>query len=271
MKTIKITVIMSLALLLSVAVFAQRGRGYNNSRGYSNNHYRSYNHYNRNHFSVTVGPRYNYRPNYRPYYRSVPRYRPIYRPYYRSPRAYVHYGPSFGLRLNVLPFGYSRFNVGSVPYFYNDGVYYRNYNNSSSYEVVAPPLDAVVNKLPSNATVTMIDGQKYYQVGGTFYQEEFDENNRLSYRVVGTDGVINTMADTNANVIPEENVNAYEEVVPAAPPVVVPILGSRHDDLPVDSKVQVINQQKYFVSPGGIYYKEVIEGDKIRYEVTSVN
>lgn len=268
MKTIKISVIMSLALLLSVGSFAQRGRGYNN------NHYRPSNHYNynRNHFSVTVGPRYNYRPAYRPYYRPVTRYSSVYRPYYRSPRAYVHYGPSFGFRLNVLPYGYSRFSIGSVPYYYNDGVYYRN-STSSGYEVVEPPLDATVTKLPSNATVTMIDGQKYYQVGGTFYQEEFDENNRLSYRVVGTDGVINTIAEADVNTIPDENLNVYEEVVPtpAPAPAIVPIFGSRYDELPLDSKVQVINQQKYFISPGGIYYKEVIEGDKIRYEVTTVN
>lgn len=263
MKTIRISAVMSLALLLSVAAFAQRGRGYNNNRYRPGNHYN----YNRSHFSITVGPRYNYRPGYRrPYYSYAPRYRPIYRPVYRSPRPYVHYGPSFGFRLNVLPFGYSRVYVGGNPYYYNDGIYYRNYNNTSSYEVVEPPLDAVVNKLPSNATVTIIDGQKYYQVGGTFYQEEFDENNRLSYRVVGTDGIINTIADASA--VPEENVNAYEELVPA--PAVVPILGSRYDDLPADSKVQVINQQKYFISPGGVYYKEVIEGDRIRYEVTTV-
>jgi len=277
MKTIKISLIMAFALLLTVGVFAQRGRSNNNNRYRPNNH----SNYNRNHFSVTVGPRYNYRPSYRPayrpYYRPVTRYRPVYRPVYRSPRAYVHYGPSFGFRLNVLPYGYSRFNVGTVPYYYNEGVYYRN-STSSGYEVVAPPLDATVSKLPSNATVTVIDGQKYYQVGGTFYQEEFDENNRMSYRVVGTDGVINTAVDAdanatyndNANAIPEENLNAYNEVVPAPAPVVVPILGSRYDELPADSKVQLINQQKYFVSPGGIYYKEVIEGDKIRYEVTTV-
>jgi hypothetical protein len=78
---------------------------------------------------------------------------------------------------------------------------------------------------------------------------------------------MNTVADVNT--VPEENANAYEEVVPA--PAIVPILGSRHDDLPTDSRVQVINQQKYFISPGGVYYKEVIEGDKIRYEVTTVD
>lgn len=248
MKTIKISAIIVLALLLSVGTFAQRGR-------WQNNHYRHYN-YNRNYVSVNVGPRYNYRPNYRPYYRPVTRYRPNYQPVYRSSRAYVHFGPVFGVRVNVLPFGYSRIVVGSNPYYYNDGIYYRNYNNNS-YEVVAPPLHATVNRLPSNATVTVIDGQKYYQVGGTFYQEEFSENNKLSYRVVGTDGVINT-GYANA----DENLNAYDEAIPT--------LGSRYDELPAESKVQVINQQKYFVTPGSIYYKEVIEGDKVRYEVTTV-
>ncbi|MBL7702192.1 MAG: hypothetical protein JNM14_08075 [Ferruginibacter sp.] len=262
MKTIKISVIMSLALLLSVAVSAQRGRGYNNSR---HHYYKPYN-YNRSHFSVTVGPGYNYRPGYRPYYRPVPRYRPVYRPvYYRSPRTYVHFGPAFGFRLNVLPFGYSRIYVGSNPYYYNNGIYYRNYNNSSSYEVVAPPLDAVVSKLPTNAAVTMIDGQKYYQVGGTFYMEEYDENNRIGYRVVGTDGVINT---NNYAVTDDAGAGNYEEEV--LPPPALPVIGNRYDELPMDSKVQVINQQKYFISPGGVYYKEVIEGDKIRYEVTTV-
>lgn len=251
MKTIKISVIMVFTLLLSVGTFAQRGR-------WQNNHYKPSRHYNynRNHVSVNVGPRYNYRPNYQPYYRPVTRYRPIYRPVYRSSRTYAHFGPVFGVRVNVLPFGYSRIVVGSNPYYYNDGIYYRNYNNND-YEVVAPPLNATVNRLPANATVTVIDGQKYYEVGGTFYQEEFSENNKLSYRVVGTDGVINT-----DNASADENLNAYDEAIPT--------LGSRYDELPSESKVQIINQQKYLVSPSGIYYKEVIEGDKLRYEVTTV-
>jgi len=58
MKTIKISLIMAFALLLTVGVFAQRGRGNNNNRYRPNNH----SNYNRNHFSVTVGPRYNYLP-----------------------------------------------------------------------------------------------------------------------------------------------------------------------------------------------------------------
>ena len=108
MKNIKIPVIMAFALLLSVGLFAQRGRGNNNhyNRGHQNKHYRPNYHYQpRTHLSIQVGPRYNYRPVYRPYYRPV----------YRNPGAYIHYGPVFGARINALPFGYSRVYVGSNP------------------------------------------------------------------------------------------------------------------------------------------------------------
>lgn len=252
MKNIKITIVMVVALLLSVGLSAQRGRGHNN------NHYqpRHYNSYPRNHISVNVGPRYGYRPGYRPYYRYSPVYRSMARPVYRSPRPFIPFGPVFGVRINVLPRGYSRVYVGSNPYYYNEGVYYRPYNQGG-YEVVAPPLHALITKLPANATVTVVDGQKYYQLGGTFYQEEIDENNKLAYRVVGTDGVLNT-----ENMIEADGPIAYESAVPA--------LGSRYDELPASSKMQVINQQKYFQSLNGIYYKEVIEGDRVRYEVTNV-
>lgn len=252
MKHMKIPVLLIFALLLSVGLFAQRGRG--NQKHYKFN---KHNNYNRNYISVNAGPRYGYNYQYRPSYRPVPVYRTNIRPVYRSSRTYVHFGPAFGLRLNVLPFGYNRVFVGSNPYYYNDGVYYRSYQNGG-YEVVAPPLDATVVRLPANAIVTIVDGQKYYQVGGTFYQEEIIGNNKLQYRVVGTDGVLNTGSDEGEY----EDMNAVDEVIPA--------LGSRYNTLPVDSKVQVINQQKYFVAPNGIYYKEVIEGNNVRYEVTTV-
>ena len=83
--------------------------------------------------------------------------------------------------------------MGPNPYYYFNGIFYRPHANQ--YQVVAPPLGAVVNKLPSGAKVRVIDGQKYYEQNGTFYKEEVDQNNRLSYKVVGTDGVLNTNPD----------------------------------------------------------------------------
>ncbi|HEX2682743.1 MAG TPA: DUF6515 family protein [Ferruginibacter sp.] len=278
MKNMKFFPLMMFALLLTLGSFAQHGRGNYYNRGY-NKQYRSGGYYSPryNYGSVRVVPRYNYSSYYRPYYRPTyrPVYRPVYRPIYRSPRAYVHFGPTFGVRINVLPYGYHRIYVGSDPYYYNEGVYYRPYANNQ-YEVVAPPLGASVNKLPSNATVTVVDGQQYYQVGGTFYQQEVDENGNLSYRVVGTDGVLNTMEDGTSGssdesrteeVNPDQNQNTYDA---PAPQLVAPPLGTRYDSLPADSKVLVINEQKYFLSPSGVYYVEVIEDDRIMYEVTNV-
>jgi hypothetical protein len=161
---------------------------------------------------------------------------------------YVHYGPSFGFRLSVLPFGYTRVVVGSVPYFYNQGVYYRNYS-SGGYEVVAPPLGATVSVLPPGAKSTTINGEQYYELGGTFYQQE----DRNSYRVVGTDGVLNTYDEDNGTQPVDDNP--------------VPLTGSRFEQLPPDSKPVVINQQKYYMSPDGVYYQEVMENNKLLYEV----
>jgi len=111
----------------------------------------------------------------------------FYRPY---GSVYQVVPPPFGITISTLPYGYFGFYMGLNPYYYFNGIFYKPHANQ--YEVVAPPLGAVVNKLPSGAKVRVIDGQKYYELNGTFYKEEFDENNKLSYRVVGTDGVLNT-------------------------------------------------------------------------------
>ena len=112
----------------------------------------------------------------------------FYRPY---GSAYEVVPPPFGIQITTLPYGYMSFYLGPNPYYYFNGIFYKPHANQ--YEVVAPPLGAVVNKLPSGAKVRVIDGQKYYEQNGTFYKEEVDQNNKLSYRVVGTDGVLNTV------------------------------------------------------------------------------
>lgn len=177
-------------------------------------------------------------------------------PYYRRPYNYVHFGPSFGVRINVLPFGYSTINIGPNPYYFYQGIYYRPYQYGG-YEVIAPPLGATVRSLPGGTKVTVIDGQKYYELGGTFYEEVISTNNELNYRVVGTDGVLNT----------ENNTQAIQPPVQPNIPNVAPVPGSRVDQLPADCRTVVINQQKYYVSPAGIYYQEVIDNNTVRYEV----
>ena len=114
--------------------------------------------------------------------------------------------PPFGIHISTLPYGYMSFYVGPNPYYYFIGFFYRPHSNQ--YEVVAPPLGAVVNKLPSGAKVRVIDGQKYYEQNGTFYKEEIDQDNRLSFKVVGTHGVLNSNPDNK-----EENNNETESGV----------------------------------------------------------
>jgi hypothetical protein len=233
MKTQHYTCLLLLLILLfSSSVFAQRGRyrsgrdhyrysypqrNYSYSRPYVSAHFNNYN--------------YGYHHGY------------FYRPY--GSVFQVEF-PQFGVRIATLPFGYRRFYIGPDPYYYYNGIYYRPYDDQ--YEVIAPPLGAVVDKLPRGAKVKVIDGQKYYELNGTYYQEQIDNNNELSYTVVGTDGVLNT-GKANDEVISE------------------PAIGDRINTLPEDSKPVVIRGEKLYTTPSGLYYKEVTEGNKVYYEL----
>ena len=260
-----------LAVIISSGTFAQNGR-YHSNRG-GGRYYNSGVRYNgsRNYVSIGIGNRGyrsydNYRSGYRPYYGygSGYNYYPSYhyRPVYRSPFGYSHFGPAFGLRLSILPFGYSPFFIGNDPFYYYHGVYYRPYADGG-YEVTAPPLGATVKHLPSGSKATVINGQKYYELGGTFYQEEMSPKNKLQYVVVGTDGVINTPDDQN-EVRPED---APPAPTPNGAPE-TPLQGSSLNQLPANSKVVVISQQKYYMAPSGVYYQEVIDAkNNVSYEV----
>ena len=104
-----------------------------------------------------------------------------YSPYYRS---YMPYGPSIGFRVNALPYGYFPFYFGSNDYYYYDNTFYRRYDDRN-YEVVAPPIGAKLPQLPKNAKAVTIDGIRYYELGGTYYQETYNDKNQTLYEVVG--------------------------------------------------------------------------------------
>ncbi|MDP4263808.1 MAG: DUF6515 family protein [Bacteroidota bacterium] len=232
--TFAVVFFLTAALFFSTGSFAQR-YGYRHDRGRYYNYYphRSY-YYNQPYVSIAFGNIfYRYQAGY------------FYRPYGATFQIAL---PPFGIRIGALPYGYRSFYVGPDPYYYYNGIYYRPYRNQ--YEVVAPPLGAVVDELPAGAKVTVIDGKKYYELDGTFYEETITPNSDLKYTVVGTDGVLNTGdANNNANT-------------PAGPAI-----GDKTDTLPADSKAVVINGQKLYAAPSGFYYKEVIEGNKVHYEI----
>jgi hypothetical protein len=52
-------------------------------------------------------------------------------------------------------------------YYYNDGVFYQPYNGG--YQVVAPPVGAIVPRLPSGTITLDVDGITYWYFGGTFF------------------------------------------------------------------------------------------------------
>jgi hypothetical protein len=247
---------------------ASRGGVYNNVRTYNN--YR---------------PGYGYRPSYRYGGYTYGGYRysgygfhggynyfPCYSftPFYRS-YGFAHYGPSFGFRLSILPFGYYPFYLGGNPYYYNDGIYYRSYE-SGGYEVVAPPLGATVTNLPTGAKATVINGQKYYELGGTYYQEELGQDNSLHYIVVGTDGVVNTIAAASdsgeAQSNPNNTHNDYAPPAATAPDQSgMQRQSEKLTQLPANSKVVNINQQKFYLATSGVYYQEIMDaGNKVSYQ-----
>ena len=224
--------LLGLIMLVSAAAEAQRGRGYyRRHNSYSYYRYSRPYYYNRSVVSLGFG--------YRPY-----GYYPYYRPY-----GYYSLGrPLIGLHLNILPRGYRTIYVGPNPYYYYNGTYYRSYRNR--YETVAPPLGAQVPELPRGAQVKVIDGEKYFETNGTFYKEVITDKNEIWYEVVGVNGVLNTGQDNGAGA------EKYDDQV-----------GDTVDTLPEGSKAVVINKQKYYKSPAGLYYQEVIEGDHVYYEV----
>lgn len=242
--TLGAVLFIALSLVFSSDLFAQPGR-YSHGRGYA--YGRSYRYYptvrnypQRIYYSsrpyVNIyhgGINYHYQQGY------------YYRPYGSTFRFVV---PPFGLMISTLPIGYRTIQIGPSPYYYYGGTYYRPRPNNR-YEVVAPPLGAVVDQLPPNAKVKVIDGRKYYENNGTYYEESITSDNKLEYTVVGTDGVLNTNGMTN------------EQVSTA------PAIGDRFDELPSDSKSVVINGEKLYLAPSGLYYKEVIDGDRLYYEV----
>ena len=243
MKTKRYLIFSLFALMLGlffasdVAAQSRRYRG-GYSRGYSRGYYggyhpyRSYG-YNRPFVSVQFGGiPYRYQQGY------------FYRPYGSSFQVVI---PPIGVRIATLPVGYRRMYVGPDPYYFYNGVYYRSHADNE-YEVVAPPLGATVNSLPAGAKATVIDGNKYYELNGTYYQEDITDDNKLVYTVVGTDGVLDTGSDNDE--APQE-----------------PQMGDRFDTLPADAKPVVIQGEKFYTTPSGLYYKEVVEDKKVYYEV----
>ena len=226
--------IAAIFFLFTQDMSAQRGRGYGHHRGYGYGPYRG------QRVTYIAGPRIIY-----PYRGINFHYSNGY--YYRPYGSYFSVvAPPIGIHINVLPRGYRRVYVGSDPYYYYGGAYYRPSTRPDEYEVVDAPLGASVPELPNGSKVVVINEQKYYELDGTYYKEEIKDNDEIWYTVVGKNGKLNT----------------DEEYTDDGP-----YIGDIIDELPADCKTVVVNGNKYFVSPDDVYYEEVTSGNSVRYKV----
>jgi hypothetical protein len=233
--TKKLVLIMSIFLLVFItASHAQRGRG----RHYGHRYYHGRGAY--YHPYVSVGFRTGYYRHYGSYY---------YRHHYGFYRPFI---PRFGVRVMVLPSGYRRIYAGSYPYYYYDGVYYAPVPRGG-YQAVKPPIGARVSELPGDAQTVLIDGRQYYVSDGTYYREVKTADNGIGYEVANTDGMMNRDGNFNSDT----------------PDNYVPQTGDRVNKLPSGSRSVVIKGKKYYESPDGIYYEEIISLNKVYYEVVS--
>jgi hypothetical protein len=207
---------------------------------------------------------------------------------YGRPRVGVSVGiglPGVGVYINTLPLGYSRFYFGSNPYYYYNDTYYRQLDKGG-YETVAPPLGSYISKLPSGARSVTVDNETYYELGGTYYMEDVNESGKRIYIIVGTDGELNVNEalkafdnnHTDNSKIETDRVynnhsNQQQVIVHNGNDQTGdvygsrPQMGDRFDQLPPNSKSIYVNAEKQYVSPLGIYYKEVSEEGRIYYEV----
>jgi hypothetical protein len=76
--------------------------------------------------------------------------------------------------------------VRNTPFYYYQGVYYRQdliYNN---YEVVAPPMGAIVPELPDfDVREVVISGRVYLEYDNVLYKEVVTQYG-IQYQVMGT-------------------------------------------------------------------------------------
>lgn len=110
--------------------------------------------------------------------------------YYRhGGGVYTRCGAPYGLRIRVIPTHYNRIVIGAVPYFYFGGIFYRQYERE--YEVVQPPVGAIVPELPEyGVSEVTINGEIYYEFDNVLYKPVVTRNG-VQYRVVGNMDVNN--------------------------------------------------------------------------------
>ena len=228
--------------------------------------YRRYDGYYRHGYFPRIGERvYLSRPSYVIPYGGY-RYHYLNGIFYRPYGSYFQViAPPLGIHIGVLPYGYSRIWLGSDPYYYYNGTFYRHWDDAS-YEVVAPPVGAEVAELPEGARPVVIDNRKFYEYNGTYYKESVKDNGEIWYTVTGKNGDLEQHPETAQPYDQQQPVQPQQQE-PAPPVQSRPKPGMEVSSLPEGSRTVIINNQKYFVGPDDTYYQELIENNELFYRV----
>ncbi|MDR3704819.1 MAG: DUF6515 family protein [Paludibacteraceae bacterium] len=106
--------------------------------------------------------------------------------YYRvNNGAYIVTTPPRGIRVSLIPNGFLTLMVGTLPYYYYGGVYYREIA-TDNYEVVDPPMGAIVPELPADdVRAVVIGGKTYFEYDNILYKTVVTSSG-VQYKVIGT-------------------------------------------------------------------------------------
>lgn len=214
----------------------------------------------------------------------------VWRGYGWGPGVGVNIGvtvPPPGASVRSLPPGAVKTQINGITYFYSSDLYFRELQEGG-FEVVEPPMGATLHRLPTGATLRKIGGRYYYEKNGTLYLRETDDKGRVIYTIAGKNGTLDNDVDYDGIYdVPADQDNVYNDSrQPDAPVVkngnqnnepssngaytVRPEAGDRFEQLPRDSREITRDGKKFFVSPNGVYYKEVKEEGVTLYEVVDV-
>lgn len=175
---------------------------------------------------------------------------------YLGSRYYSYFRPYLGFSLRALPFGYYPFFYGDVQFYYSGGLYYRHFDDE--YKVVVPPVGAEVPNIPAYAQKVTVNGQAYYEYKGVYYKQSENTEGKKVYVIAGKDGVLNTNEGINdPNDSNTDNVQGIK-------------VGDIVNELPESAREVTLKGERYYVSDDGVYYEEIISGDKITYRVVGL-
>ena len=122
-------------------------------------------------------------------------------------------------------------------------------------------MGATVSSLPKGAKSVVLNGEKLYELNGTYYKEGRNSKDEVIYTVVGKNGEINN-SDKVITLLPA--ITMY-----ATPPASLQ-MGDIVSQLPEGSKTVTINGEKMYVSPDDTYLKEESDGGVVQYRVVGV-